>query len=229
GTKWADGAIGSMICPGGDMQHAALTALLSSGYCSAGGFFVTDKNLWKSAIVFTVRRVIKKTWINDRDQFLQPTAPLSDEFKSDCLIWMLFNGSNLTAGADDLEWNEKKWSLVNHFIPYNEAEVGAHDRFESDFMVQYLADKKLSKDAIAVLNTGRRLWQEYFAHKDVRTVRDEFKLNRADVGWYQIRNALKARNASGDVAPVDFKPFEIVYQALSNKLRPMVYELGFLK
>jgi hypothetical protein len=35
-------------------------------------------------------------------------------------------------------------------------------------------------------------------------VRDELKLNRADVGWYQIRKALQARNASGDFAPVNF-------------------------
>lgn len=229
GTKWADGAIGSMICPGGDMQHASLTALLSSGYCSAGGFFVTDKNLWQAAIVFTVRRVIKQTWLNDRDQFLQPTEPLSDEFKNDCLIWMLFSGSNLTAGANDLEWNGKKWSLVNHFIPYTEAEVGAPDRFESDFMVQYLTDKKLSAEALAVLGAGRALWQAYFAHTDVRTVRDELKLNRPDVGWYQIRNALKARNTSGDTQPVDFTAFSNAYSALSDKLQPQVFELGFLR
>ena len=64
---------------------------------------------------------------------------------------------------------------------------------------------------------------------DVRTVRDELKLNRPDVGWYQIRNALKARNASGDTAPVDFTPFEIAYKELSDKLRPQVFELGFLR
>ena len=263
GTKWADGAIGSMICPGNDLQHTSLTALLSSGYCSAGGFFVTGDNLWQAAIVFAVRRLIKPTWLNDRDQFLQPTAPLTDEFKSDCLVWMLFSGSNLTAGANDLEWNGKKWSLVNHFIPYTEAEVGAPDRFESDFMVQYLAglpplvgrmsaalsDKgdaassrritaknassdlrsSLSSEAQAVLDSGRVLWQAYFAHTDVRTVRDELKLNRPDVGWYQIRNALKARNESGDFAPVDFTPFETAYKLLSDKLRPQVFELGFLR
>ncbi len=73
GTKWADGAIASMICKGSDMQNAATqTALLSSGYCSAGGFFVTIENIWQSAIVFTVRLVTKKTWLNDRDQFLNP-------------------------------------------------------------------------------------------------------------------------------------------------------------
>ncbi len=230
GKKWADGAIASMICKGSDLQNSATqTALLSSGYCSAGGFFVTEENLWQSAIVFSVRRLIKPTWLNDRDQFLKPNQPLSEEFKTDCLIWMLFNGSNLTASADDLEWNGKKWSIVNHFIPFTEAEVNAPDRFESDFMVQYLADKTLSTEATAVLDAGRKLWQAYFAHTDVRTVRDEFKLNRADVGWYQIRNALKARNASGDTIPVDFKPFENAYKILSDKLRPMVFELGFLR
>ncbi len=230
GMKWADGAIASMICKGSDLQNAATqTALLSSGYCSAGGFFVTDKNLWQSSVIFCVRRLIKGTWLNDRDQFLQPTHSLSDEFKTDCLMWMLFSGSNLTAGANDLEWNGKKWALVNHFIPYTEAEVGAADRFESDFMVQYLADKTLSAEALAVLDAGRKLWQAYFAHTDVRTVRDELKLNRPDVGWYQIRNALKKRNESGDTAPVDFIPFELAYKELSDKLRPQVFELGFLR
>jgi hypothetical protein len=229
GSKWADGAIGGMIAPGGDIQHAGLTALLSSGYCSAGGFFVTDKNLWQSAIVFSVRRLVKQTWLNDRDQFLKPTSPLTDEFKTDCLIWMLFNGSNLSASANDLEWNAKKWSLVNHFIPFTEAEVGAPDRFESDFMVQYLADKTLSTEALAVLGAGRGLWQAYFAHTDVRTVRDDYKLNRPDVGWYQVRNALKARNTSGDTAPVNFSPFEAAYQLLTDKLKPQVFTLGFLR
>ena len=191
-------------------------------------------------------------------------------------MWMLFNGSNLTASANDLKWNNRTWSIVNHFIPFTEAEVNAPARFESDFMVQYLTnlpqlvipvktgiqvdlgvelkpDQKpkmdsrlrgndgtgwndgttqyggLSIEASIVLNAGRLLWQAYFAHTDVRNVRDEFKLNRPDVGWYQIRNALKARNASGDSAPVDFSIFESTYKTLGDKLRPQVYTLGFLR
>lgn len=230
GTKWAEGAIACMDCAGNDLQHAEQhTVIFSSGYGSAGGFLITDKNLWQSAIVFAVRRLIVPTWLNDRDQFLQPTAPLTDEFKNDCLIWMLFNRSNRTASANGLEWNGKQWSLVNHFIPFTEVEVGAPDRFESDFMVQYLADKPLSPEAQAVLDAGRTLWQTYFAHTDVRSVRDEYKLNRPDVGWYQIRNALKARNESGDTAPVNFVPFEQAYQALTEKLQPQVFSLGFLR
>lgn len=230
GIKWSDSAIAYMFSGGNDFQTSSQqTVIFSSGYSSARGFFINLENLWQAAIVFSVRRLIKPTWINDRDQFLQPTSELSDEFKNDCLIWMLFSGSNLTASANDLEWNNRKWSIVNHFIPYTESEVGASERFESDFMVQYLADKQLSAEAVAVLDAGRELWQAYFAYTDERSVRDEFKLNRADVGWYQIRNALKRRNETGDAPLVDFTRLSNAYELLSSKLRPLVYEYGFLK
>lgn len=224
GSKWADGAIGSMIVFGNDLQHASQgTALLSSGYGNAGAFFVTAENLWKAAIIFTVRRIIKPTWLNDRDQFLQPIEEPSNEFKSDCLIWMLFNTSNLSAGADGLEWNGKKWSLVNHFIPFTESEVGASGRFESDFMGKYISKLKLSMEAKAVLDEGRKIWKQYHSMKFERKIRDEFKLNRPDVGWYQIRRAFEANGTE------DFSDFKVAYESLSLKLRPLVLEYGFLK
>jgi hypothetical protein len=230
-TKWLDDAIGHLLSDSNDLQNANQTALFSSVHSIGhkGGFFVTTENLWQSAIVFSVRRLIKPTWLNDRDQFLIPDKPLSEEFKTDCLVWMLFNGSNLTASANDLDWNGKKWSIVNHFIPYTEAEVNAPGRFESDFMVQYMADKTFSAEAQAVLDEGKKLWQAYFSHTDIRSVRDELKLNRPDVGWYQVRKALQARNTSSDFPPVSFRHFEDAYKALTEKLQPMVYELGFLK
>ena len=230
--KSCDNMKGFLFAGNNDFQNAQTGTLIASSIYTGrngGGVYITEENLWQAAVVFSVRRLIKQTWLNDRDQFLQPTEPLTEEFKNDCLMWMLFNGSNLTAGADGLEWNGKTWSLVNHFIPFTEAEVGAPDRFESDFMVQYLADKPLSAEAQAVLDAGRTLWQAYFAYTDARTVRDEYKLNRPDVGWYQIRNALKARNSSGDTAPVNFGPFESAYQALTEKLQPQVFSLGFLR
>ena len=290
---WSDDALGYMWCQNNDFQHAEQqTVIFSSVWGDGHGFYVNENNLWQAAIVFSVRRLFVPTWLNDRDQFLQPTQPLTEEFKSDCLIWMLFNRSQRTASANNLEWNGKKWSIVNHFIPFTEEEVGSPDRFESDFMVRYLnnlppltppkegneppltppkegnensantnklqiisdqfpssggakggysmedarngystddAKVGLSKEANHVLSQGKTLWQAYFAHTDVHTVRDELKLNRPDVGWYQVRKALQARNASGDFAPVNFKPFEEAYKTLTEKLQPMVYELGFLK
>lgn len=96
-------------------------------------------------------------------------------------------------------------------------------------MVQYLSDKTLSSESLEVMEAGRILWQSYFSQVDSHNVREEFKLNRPDVGWYQIRNALKLRNSSGDSAPVNFSAFETAYKNLADKLKPQVYKLGFLR
>lgn len=226
GRYWANGALAWLNCGGNDFQHANRdTFVFSSGYSSARGFFITPENLWQAAIVFSVRRLIKPTWLNDRDQFLQPSEPLTDTFKSDCLIWMLFSNSNLTAGADGLRWNDRDWSLVNHFIPFTEAEVGAKARFESDFLVRYMTGMAFSPEAQAVLDEGRKLWTRFHAIDFPHRIRDELKLNRADAGWYQIRKALEQY---GDTELTDFDPFKTAYAALGNSLRPMVFELGFL-
>ncbi|UVO54055.1 hypothetical protein [Sphingomonas sp. SUN039] len=224
GTRWSDDAIAWFNCAGNDLQQAAkLTMMLSSGFGSGRGYFVNAENLGQAAIVFSVRRLIKPTWLNDRDQFLQPSEPLTDDFKSDCLVWMLFNGSNLTAGADGLRWNDRDWSLVNHFIPFTEGEVGVQGRFESDFMVRYMAGIAFSPEAQAVLDAGRVIWTRFHATQFPHRIRDEFKLGRPDAGWYQIRRSLKAHEVV-----TDFDPFDAAYAALTAKLRPMVYELGFL-
>ncbi len=223
-----DGSVGYLYASNNDLQHAGMETCITSSIFTGGnggGLYITAENLWQAAIVFGVRRLIKPTWLNDRDQFLQPSQPLTDEFKSDCLVWMLFNGSNLSAGADGLRWNARDWSLVNHFIPFSEADVGAKGRFESDFMVRYIADMTFSPDAQKVMNEGRKLWQRYHATSFPRKIREELRLNRPDAGWYQVRKALEAY---GDTELTDFDPFKAAYLGLGDKLRPMVYELGFL-
>ena len=230
--KSCSNGIGFLYASNNDLQHAEQETLITSSIYTGGnggGVYITKNNVWQIAIVFAARRLIRPSWLNDRDQFLQPTEPLTDEFKNDCLIWMLFNRCNRTASADDIEWKDKKWSIVNHFIPFAEQEVNSPERFESDFMVHYLKDKKLSIEAKSVLEQGKKLWQAYFTHTDTRTVRDELKLNRADVGWYQIRKAIEMRNSSGDFVPVSFEPFKEANSSLTDKLQPQVYELGFLK
>lgn len=226
GKKWADGAVGGMVCGGSDMQHAPIsTWLQSSGYCSAGGFLVTDRNLWQAAVAFTTRLVVRKTWLNDRDQFLAPSEPLPAEFETDCLVWMLFHNQNLTASADGIEWNGRTWSLVDHFIPYGEDEVGSPEAFESDFIRRLLATRELSSAAAAVLKAGREPWRAYHADADARSVREQFRLNRADVGWYQIRNALKAR---GTLDTSGMPALAEAHAALGDQLRPLVFDYGML-
>jgi hypothetical protein len=226
---WSDDTIAYMWCQNNDLQHSGQqTALFSSVWGDGHGFYVTAQNLWQAAIIFTVRKIIKPTWLNDRDQFLQPTEPLTPAFKNDCLIWMLFNGSNLTASADGLAWNDKEWSIVNHFIPFSEVQVGASSRFESAFVAEYLKKQKLSNESAAVMDEGLAIWQAFHSERLEKKIRDEYKLGRTDVGWYQIRKSLEAAGKERG-NEFDFSNFKTAYDALSEKLRPMVYELGFLK
>lgn len=96
-------------------------------------------------------------------------------------------------------------------------------------MVRYLEGKVFSKEARAVLEEGKKIWSEYFRQTFNHKIREAFKLDRPDVGWYQVRMALKAQNETGTSLPVNFSTFEAAYRTLSDKLRPQVYRYGFLK
>ena len=228
GTRWSNDAVGFMCTGGNDFQNTKYICLLSSGYSRGHGIFVNADNLAQCAIYFTMTKILQPTWLNDRDQFLQPSGDITEQFQNDCLIWMLFHNRNLSASADGIVWNNKTWSIVNRFIPYTEEEVGSPGRFESDFMVQFMDGKEFSEEALNVLDCGRELWREYFSMEDEYQIRERYKLNRPDVGWYQVRNALADRNDSGNYKKVSFEAFEQAYKALTDKLRPEVYEKGFL-
>ena len=225
--KWSDNAIGYMCASNNDLQHSGqLTFLLSStfGDLKSGGFYVTPENLLQASAIFTARKIIKHTWINDRDQFLQPKVELSQEFYNDCLIYMLFHNSNLTASTNNLEYLGNKYSLINHFFPFTESEVEAESRFSSNFMQSFIAKSKFSIEAKQVLKAGKELYKLYFKQDFNHKIREELKLDVPDVGYYQIRKAL-----SGLETPVDFTDIVNAYSELTDKLLQQVYDFGFLK
>lgn len=57
---------------------------------------ITVKNLIPNCIFYAVRKAIKATWLNDRDQFLYPNDKWQEdsEFQNDCLAFTLFHGQN---------------------------------------------------------------------------------------------------------------------------------------
>jgi hypothetical protein len=82
-----------------------------------------------------------------------------------------------------------------------------------------------STEAQAVLGEGRKLWRRHHATAFPRKIGGELKLGRPDAGWYQIRKALEQY---GGTELTDFDPFKAAFTALGAKLRPMVFEFGFL-
>ena len=105
------------------------------------------------------------------------------EFQSDCLTYALFNN------------NIKSSCAINHWIPFTEQEVNAHDKFTSHFMIDFIKGKffkiadtsqpkdmfenmygstltdgakpiVFSKEAQEVFNTAKSIWLYYHSHID---------------------------------------------------------------
>ncbi|MEN9443620.1 MAG: hypothetical protein RIS47_510, partial [Bacteroidota bacterium] len=94
---------------------------------------ITKNNVIEMSIYLTIRHVFEATWLNDRDQFIYPNDgwQTDTEFQNDCLAFSLFNGQNKITASEG----------TNHWIPFTESEVNAKERFESNFMTDFIKGK----------------------------------------------------------------------------------------
>ncbi|ECL1869584.1 hypothetical protein ACMCYW_000086 [Campylobacter jejuni] len=201
---------------------------------------ISYQNLLQTSIYFSVRHAINATWINDRDQFLYPNDLYEndDEFKSDCLAFMLFHGQNKISSKEG----------INHFIPFSEKELGiTKEAFESDFMYKFIKGKikdenslfgdelakiEFSLEAQELLKAGKELFKYYHTHS-------EDKGYLVNASFYDIKEFFQGRDEKGRmIHPSQAKDehykillsdLNIALNALAKKLEPKIYEYGFLK
>jgi hypothetical protein len=203
------------------------------------GIDIYDKNLIECCVCFTVRMCISADWLNDRDQFLFPIDKWQSdtEFQNDCLSYTLFSN------------NIQSKHGPNHWIPFTEYEVGSRDKFESNFMTNFIAGKlkpdvvqedlfgfkeknrttplEFSTEARELFNAGRELWRYYHQQPN----------SNVNASLYDIREHFQGRNESGKM---NNKSNDETYMKLIGELRaklkqiekkiePKVYDYGFLK
>jgi len=83
--------------------------------------------------------------------------------------------------------------------------------------------KKLSPDAKAVLDKATELLEKSFPFRILlHQEHPEYHLQCWDAGWYQIKLILKEHYKD------DLKEFRNLYKKFEERMRPLVYELGFL-
>ena len=207
---------------------------------------ITTKNLMEMSIYFSVRKCIKATWLNDRDQFLYPNDGWKTDkmFQNDCLAYTLFN-TNISSSFG-----------INHWIPFTEYEIDAKEKFESNFMTQFIKGKLKSEEkshlfdtekerttplvfsveATAVFDAGRDLWKYY--HKSIKNAPYAVENNgNVNASFYDIRAYFQGRN---DKDRMNSKSDDETYnellknlreklKQLAEKIEPKVYGYGFLK
>ena len=214
---------------------------------------ITKYNLIPFSVFFAVRKSIKRTWINDRDQFLYPKNKWrnDNEFHNDCLAYTLFHGKNRISAKNSpsLAEGDKGGGLksINHFIPFGESQVGAKGRFKSDFMVRFMDGKikngeledcfipsqkiAFSSESKAVFDAGLELWRYY--HKCAKN--SESYLN--DASLYDIKEFFQGRSENGkmNAKSADSRyndlitALRIALQNLATKIEPKIYEYEFLR
>lgn len=199
---------------------------------------VASKNLLRVAVSFTVRLVIKANWLNDRDIFLFPNESWKKDldFISDCLTFILFDSQNKITSKLG----------INHWIPFREVEVNSKEKFDSNFMTDFISGKlkaevngemfleenedkviSFSEEAMDVFDVGLDLWKYY--HKQ-----DGIDVNAS---LYDIREYFQGRSSSGRMnsSSDDMEYMNLInrlrdkLKILSFKLESKVYKYGFLK
>ena len=102
----------------------------NSTLSNATKYSIGANNLIPMAVYFAVRLCMEQTWLNDRDQFLSPKCDWKRdlEFQNNCLTFALFSPKN----------NIQSQLGTNHWIPFTEREIGAHDEFDSHFMTDFM-------------------------------------------------------------------------------------------
>ncbi|MBQ7705636.1 MAG: hypothetical protein IJT73_09460 [Selenomonadaceae bacterium] len=230
----AENFLASFMSKGNEFANQNFTALLSGPYVSAGALSVTPKNFSQSMIIHMVRRMIKASWLNDYDQFMQPTKSLSAEFISDAVIWSLFAPSNQTVSLKDVEYEGKIYQMPNNLYPYLLEEIKswqmpseilyqlefAQDRYAALWLKNHSAE--ISYEGWQVLDGAKEIYKVFYENLDELDTVD-LKIENWDAGWYQVRMAVKNLILDEKIL------FQSAVQKLSEKLLPQIYELGFLR
>ncbi|MCL2312181.1 MAG: hypothetical protein FWC41_06815 [Firmicutes bacterium] len=94
---------------------------------------ITKNNVVPICMYIAIRNCIKGDWLNNRDRYFYPSDSWQQdtEFHSDCLCYSLFHGSN----------NIQSQYGINHWIPFREHEVESREKFQSNFMCDFIEGK----------------------------------------------------------------------------------------
>ena len=222
-----------LMCPGNDVQNNGATFINSNcSYNAGGSHFITESNYEDCVSVLAARNLISTNWVIDKDEYMQPNenAPEYKQYIKDAVVYTIFGNQKSYRGENgynnEFFWMSKQEILdlaeeYNNDYTYEDA-LNSEERFVY-LKLQEIKDD-LSPEAKAVLDKATDLVKKSFKYREMfNESHPEYQINNWDCGFYQIKALLK------EFMPDDLKEFRAIYKQLADKMRPMIYELGFLK
>lgn len=232
-------ALGYFYVAGNNVDKNVSHVAMYSAAASLGiGVSVIPENFEKCCALFAARKLISKNWINSKDEYLTPDVnhPGWREFVNDSIIFTLFHPSGNQSSLRNVEFDGKNWNIKNEFFWMSRTRMMelANDNGNMDcysgartdserFAFEHLSRLTLSAEARAVFRKACRIVEVTFPYRLVfDEEHPEYQINNWDCGWYQVKAvaALYAKN--------ELEEFKSLFVTLCDKMRPNVYNLGFL-
>jgi hypothetical protein len=236
------GSLGYMDNSGNNVRYnGTRVGIYTSCFSNGNGVSILNENFYQVIILFTARKVIKGDWINWYDEYLAPNElhESFEQFKHDSIVYSLFESKSNQSSLRQIEYKDQLWDIKNEFFwmsvdkmkelsdekgydeLYNDARTSP-DRYVHKLLFgeERIYDK-LSPDAKEVLDKATELVEKSIELRQVMA-NDENHLNSWDAGYAQLKLVWK------EYFQEDFKEFRQLYKELENRMRPLVYELGFL-
>lgn len=237
--QWDKFSIGWFLNQSNNVDtNGTYVGLFSCAYTQRGHSIVPE-NFDKVVTLFAARKLIEKNWINSKDEYLAPNEshPKFKEFVNDSIVFSLFNGASNQSSLRNVNYHNKLWDIKNEFFWMSKSKIESlaneynNDECYNDahtsperFVYKKLQEITLSSEAQAVLDKASDIVRKTFKYRELfNEDHPEVQINNWDCGWYQIKALAK------EYAKDDLEEFKKLYKALADKMRPMVYELGFLK
>ena len=220
-------------------MNAMFVAMFSGAHSRSHGYVVNKDNFTRCTSLFAARKLVEKTWVNSKDEYMKPNTDHEkwQEFENDSIVYSLFNTSSNQSSLRQVEYKGKKWDIKNEFfwmsreemmllanengndVCYQDANVST-DRY----VYNLLQNITLSKEAQLVLDKACELVRKTFKYRMMFDEDNEnYQINNWDASYYQMKPLWK------EYTKDDFEEFKSLYKKLGDKMRPMVYELGFLR
>jgi hypothetical protein len=243
-SKMMEGGLGYMwSCKNIIKGNTQEVSIFSSGFSASNsnGYTIFPGNFFETTILFTVRRLITNNWLNTVDEYLIPNESHEhfENFKYESLVYSLFESKSNQSSLRDVSYKGEQYNINNNFFwmsknemtelanQNNYTELYNDARTDSDRYVHTLLFgeegiyNQLSDEAKDVLDSASNLVRLSFGMR--RNFADDTNhLNSWDAGYAQLKLLWK------EYYPEQFKEFRAKYKVLEDKMRPMVYELGFL-
>ena len=209
------------ICINANTKNKQRLTYITSKKSNAHATFleIGEKNLIDVSIYYSISHCFTVTWLNEWDLIMYPIDDYKNdpEFQSNCLAFTLFNN----------KINPKH--IINHWIPFTEAEVGAKSNFESNFMTDFIETNHIqfSKEAQDVFDAGREIWKYYHSQSGINVNASFHEIKE----YFQGRNGSGIMNKSSKDTHYNFlmANLKISLKTLKELINKKGYEYGFFK